>query len=260
MVINKHIIKSLHLSRDVQTDVYLPASFRSEEALPFLLLNDGQDATALKLESIFKSWHQNKKNPRFVLIALHAGDRIQEYGVIGVADFKKRGAKAALHANFVIKECLPFLVKNYGINLHHPLNAYAGFSLGALSAFSTSWNYPEIFRRTGAFSGAFWWRSKDLDKGYNDHDRIMHAVVRKSEIRQGMCFWFQAGSEDEKSDRNNNGIIDAIEDTVDLIATLIQLGYKPYYDITYYEVKGGKHNQETWSAAFPLFLRWLFKG
>jgi hypothetical protein len=37
---------------------------------------------------------------------------------------------------------------------------------------------------------------------------------------------------------------------------LIIKGYKPYYDITYYEVENGKHNLETWAQAFPKFLIW----
>lgn len=260
MKVKKHQIQSIRLNRTVVIDAYLPTGFQPDESLPILVLNDGQDAALLKLENTYKVWHQNKKNLRFLLFAVHASERIREYGVAGIADFKGRGDLAADYALFMIEECLPYLKKQYHFNVSHPLNAIAGFSLGGLSAMSIAWNYPQIFKRVGAFSASFWWRSKDLTKGYTDADRIMHSVIRSSKLKPGMKFWFQAGTEDETSDRNHNGIIDAIEDTIDLISELILLGYKPYYDVSYYEVQGGKHNQATWSEAFPVFLKWLFSA
>ena len=59
-------------------------------------------------------------------------------------------------------------------------------------------------------------------------------------------------------DRNKNGVIDSIEDTLDLIAELTKKGYRPFQDIQYYEMKDGKHNLETWAEAMPVFLQWAF--
>ncbi len=73
-----------------------------------------------------------------------------------------------------------------------------------------------------------------------------------------MKFWFQAGTEDEKSDRNKNGIIDAIDDTLDLMKELRQKGYKNKLDMHYEEVEGGQHNYHTWSAVFPKFMVWAY--
>ena len=66
-----------------------------------------------------------------------------------------------------------------------------------------------------------------------------------------------------KPDRNNNGIIDSIDDTTDLIDELVKKGYHRdtdghRRDIRYVEIKGGKHNQDTWSAIMPDFLTWAF--
>ena len=75
-----------------------------------------------------------------------------------------------------------------------------------------------------------------------------------------MKFWFQTGSQDEWGDRNENGIIDSIDDTLDLIAELTKKGYRPFRDIENLEIKDGKHNQETWARAMPYFLKWAFKN
>jgi hypothetical protein len=86
----------------------------------------------------------------------------------------------------------------------------------------------------------------------------MHSAIRQGKFIPGMKFWFQAGTLDEKADRNNNGIIDAIDDTLDIISELIKKGYKPYYDVVYHEVKNGHHDVPTWGKAMPHFLKWAF--
>ena len=73
-----------------------------------------------------------------------------------------------------------------------------------------------------------------------------------------MKFWFQCGTNDEKADRNNNGIIDAIDDTFDLIKELEKKGYSKGQTIHYEEIEDGEHNQATWRLAFPSFLSWVF--
>lgn len=80
----------------------------------------------------------------------------------------------------------------------------------------------------------------------------MHNKIRNSEHKNGLKFWFECGTNDEKADRNNNGIIDAIEDTLDLIKELKLKGYSEN-DIKYVEVEGGEHNFNTWKKYFRGF-------
>ncbi|MGK0638370.1 hypothetical protein [Schleiferia thermophila] len=83
-------------------------------------------------------------------------------------------------------------------------------------------------------------------------------MVKKKGFRKGLRFWFMAGTKEELEDRNNNGIIDVIDDQLDLIAQLICTGYKPYYDIHYLEIENGEHNQQTWNLGIQNFLLWGF--
>ena len=57
-------------------------------------------------------------------------------------------------------------------------------------------------------------------------------------------------------DRNNNGVIDSIDDTVSLIDELAAKGYNRSTDIHYLELADGKHDIATWARAFPEFLKW----
>jgi enterochelin esterase-like enzyme len=252
-------IHSTELNRIVDVELFFPPSAeKHKESLPLLLLNDGQDSSTMGLHKILNELWKQKLIKPFIVAGVFCGDRLQEYGVSDRPDFKKRGASASRYAHFIVHHLLPALEHRYNIHRNHPGNVIAGYSLGGLSALDIAWNHPKIFKRAGAFSGSFWWRRKALDKGYTEADRIMHRVLSKSKLRQGMKFWFMAGTAEETADRNNNGIIDTIDDTLDIIAELTKLGYKPYYDISYFELKDGKHDVASWGIAMPEFLKWAF--
>lgn len=252
---------SVPLKRTVHLDVVLPPQFQGFRpgTLPVLYLNDGQDLERLRLTTILDSLYQQQAVRPFVLVAIHAGDRIQEYGVAAQADYMKRGSKAGLYTDFVLTELIPYISKKYAVSTAPNKAVFAGFSLGGLSAFDLVFHHPEAFSRAGVFSGSFWWRSKSTEEGYRDEtDRIMHDQVRKGAYSPSLRFWFETGTDDETSDRNNNGIIDSIDDTTDLMEELVKKGYSRDTAIRYVEIVGGKHNQETWSQIMPDFLTWAF--
>jgi len=251
---------SSSLKRNVPVELFLPASyFHSRKKYPFLIMNDGQDADALRIKTTLTRLAKNDQITEIILFAVHAGDRIHEYGVASQADFRKRGAKAKLYTRFMMDELLPLIVSNFRVDMDCGKNAIAGFSLGALSAFDIGWNYPEWFQRIGVFSGSLWWRSHGYDGNFDENKhRIAHQLVKNGEYKKELKFWFETGTLDEHADRNHNGIIDSIDDTLDMISELAKKGYRPYYDIEYCEIKNGKHNQHTWAKAMPEFLKWAF--
>ena len=165
--------------------------------------------------------------------------------------------KLRLIPNLLRLNFCPPSTKQTGID-HFASTAYAGFSLGGLSAMDIAWNNPQLFDKTGVFSGSFWWRSKELGKGYTDADRIMHKTIRETAGKPALKFWLQTGTKDETADRNKNGIIDSIDDTVDLIKELEAKGYNRPGDIQYLEMVGGTHSTATWAYAMPKFLLWAF--
>ena len=67
-----------------------------------------------------------------------------------------------------------------------------------------------------------------------------------------------AGTLDETDDRDGNGVIDAIQDTTELMDELAAKGYQREIDMVYVQVDGGRHNQSTWAIVLPDFLRWAF--
>ena len=213
---------------------------------------------AVRLVNTTEGLLQIGKIRKALIVAIYPKDRMQEYGTISTADYAGRGSLAKAYADFIIKELLPFLKERYKVKLNSKYNSFAGFSLGGLSALDLVWHHSDIFKKVGVFSGALWWRSAAFQEEAPDADRIIHETFAQSKKRNGLKFWLQTGTNDETSDRNNNGIIDAIDDTLDLIKVLKQLGYRNK-DIKYVEVEGGEHHPKTWAEVLPDFLIWAFQ-
>lgn len=255
-----HKLNSIHLHVKKIVDVYLPPSYSENKRQKYktLYVNDGQDMMALRLKENLQKLYDHELIEEIIVVAIRATERLQEYGTAISPDYANRGSKAPLYTKFLLNELIPFITQKYRTVTGYGSNTIVGFSLGGLSAFDITWNHPDVFSKVGAFSASFWWRHHSENDLEANIDRIMHKVVRESTKRNGLKFWFQAGTLDETADRNNNGIIDAIDDILDLMAELEKLGYKNHEDMYFLQVEGGTHDFHTWSAVFPEFLKWAF--
>jgi enterochelin esterase-like enzyme len=257
-------LDSVHLDRAVQIDLYLaggsfpPAGTLDLRETSLLLINDGQDLGKLGLTEILDDLYGRGLLTPLLCAGIHAGtERTQEYGTVPTPDCQGRGSRAAAYTHCVLDEVIPAIRRRFQDPDFREI-AYAGFSLGALSAMDIVWNHPQEFARAGLFSGSFWWRTRDkTDPQYNEWtDRIMQCQVRNGGYYPWLKFFFECGTEDELEDRNGNGIIDSIDDTQDLIKELIAKGYAADRDIRYLEIEGGQHEVATWAQAMPEFLLW----
>lgn len=255
----KTALRSVYLERIVKIDFYIPRNFNGSHALNLLLVNDGQDLVTMGFEGILEQFYASGElNEPLLCVGIHcSADRKMEYGIAGEPDYLGRGAKASFYTSFVFEELIPFIRKKLGI-VSFKEKAFAGFSLGGLMALDIVWSHAAEFSKVGVFSGSLWWRSVDqTDEIYDDYKhRIMHQQIRKGNYAPWLKFFFQCGNMDETKDRNNNGIIDSIDDTMDLINELKEKGYNPEKDIHYLELEDGLHNVPTWARAFPDFLKW----
>lgn len=256
IVIDKKTIYSDFLERDVTVDVYLPKGLSQYENLSLLLINDGQDLPKMPFSDILDNLYSENLIEPLICVAVYCGpERAMEYGTQFSADYKGRGAKAGLYRKFVFDELLPFIKSAYSIQSFKE-KSFAGFSLGGLTALDLVWNDAHEFIKAGVFSGSLWWRRKGYDEGYeDDKDRLMHLQVKKDAAKPWLRFFIQTSLLDETADRNNNGIIDSIDDAIDLIAALKEKGYRDD-QIKYVELEDGAHNVETWGRVFPDFLKW----
>ena len=246
------------MERKVRYDIYTPIVIDKSSSVNLLLVNDGQDLTSMKFKEVLAIFFEQGLLKNLICVGIHAGiERKQEYGVVGFPDYLKRGSRAGMYSSFILSELLPEIkqkVKFDGFAEKY----FLGFSLGGLMALDIVLDNPSEFNAAAVFSGSFWWRSISLGEGYlEEKHRIMHAKIRTKSSVLTQKFFFQAGKLDEVVDRNNNGIIDSIDDTIDIIAELEKIGYQRGKQIFYYELEDGKHNLETWGRVLPQFLNWI---
>ena len=258
IIVINHVFSSECLDREVKVDCYIPTTVSDPSSLSLLLINDGQDLRTMQFEKILDDLNKKRSIEPLFCVGIHCSpDRKNEYGTAKILDYKGRGAKASLYTRFIMEELLPYLRETYSI-YSFKQKAFAGFSLGGLCALDIVWNHPQEFFIAGAFSGSFWWRDKDQDdKDFDEKtDRIMHRQIREGGFYPWLNLFFEVGTKDETADRNNNGIIDSIDDTRSLIKELTLKGYEEGRNICYLELKDGKHDVPTWAKAFPTFLTW----
>jgi len=248
-------LSSVFLGREVTVTIVLPIGFDRSKTYPLVLFNDGQDFETLQVAEIAAALQSDRAMASCVIAGIHASDaRIYEYGIARQPDYAGRGDKAGLTTSFVLDELIPWLAQHY--NTVTRGITYAGCSLGGLMALDAVWNHPDVFSNAGVFSGSLWWRARALDEGYSESDRIMHRQIRDTERNAPLNFWFQCGTWDEYDDRDGDGVIDSIQDTLECIAELERKGYAWGRDIRYVEVREGLHNPETWAKVLPDFLEW----
>ncbi|MEP6464983.1 MAG: alpha/beta hydrolase-fold protein [Parafilimonas sp.] len=256
VLVERTILNSAFLVREVIVDFYLPLSVQNPGGMSLLMINDGQDLPKMPFEEILNDLLLHELIEPVLCVGIHCGpDRKMEYGVASEPDYKGRGAKANAYTSFVFEELLPHIHETYNVPSFKE-KSFAGFSLGGLTALDIVWNNAHEFANVAVFSGSLWWRSKGYREGYDDDkDRIMHQQIKKGSLFPWLKLFFECGDLDEVADRNKNGVIDSIDDTLDLIKELQKLGYDET-QIKYLEIEDGKHDVPTWARAFPAFLEW----
>ncbi|PZP45555.1 MAG: esterase [Pseudopedobacter saltans] len=251
-------LTSRNLDRIVDVDFYFPNKIPFGTKVEMLLFNDGQILEEMNFLSILSDFYKKNRTTLLIVIGIHANaKRLLEYGTSDIPNVKGEGALAKNHMQFIMNELIPFCFKRYPFVDNIQANI-AGFSLGGLSAFDIAWEKGRFFNKVGVFSGSFWWRSRELLSPYynNDTDRIMLNKINQTNTNlYPHEFFFECGTMDETSDRNQNGIIDSIDDTQDIIKALTDKGYAND-TIQYYEIENGKHDVPTWKDAMPIFLEW----
>lgn len=249
-------VYSRHLQKHIKLTILSTPVPDDKNSFNLLLLNDGQDMKRLRLKEIIDSLYDKKLIQPLIVVAIHTTDRMKELGITDYPDYKNNGTSAKKYSAFVYDELYFFIKKRTGVRKFNSITI-AGYSLGGLSAFDIAWDHADRIDKVGVFSGSFWYRDKDADVAdySDDKNRLIINKIRSSRKRPGIKYWFYAGGEEEKDDRDNDGIIDVVDDTRDLISVLKSKNISDD-DILFTEVKRGKHDHASWSHVFPNFLIW----
>ncbi|MEZ4592667.1 MAG: alpha/beta hydrolase-fold protein [Chloroflexota bacterium] len=250
--------QALGNSREIT--LFLPPGYAHEtkRRYPTLYVNDGQDQEALHIRETLAKLFQRRQIPPIIVVAVPTNPhRLQEYGTAVCPNAQNLGTQAGEYGRFLTTELMPAINQQFRTSPNPADIGIFGVSLGGLSAFDIAWNRPDLFGVVGVMSGSFWWRAAEDETRMPPNQLIAQAMVRQTAAKPNLRLWFEAATQDEASDRDGNGVIDAIQDTQELIAELKVLGFSGD-EVVYVEVPGGRHNYDTWAQVFPRFLRWAF--
>lgn len=270
--------------------VYLPPGYaKGNERYRVLYANDGQDMPAVGLQATLADLYARYAIKPVIVVAVDAlPDRLALYGlfdrarrrsVVGGSRFGAIGAQAQPYAQWFVDTLVPTIDARYRTRPKAADRAVLGWSLGALSAFGLGWNAPDVFGTVGAFSPSFWVAGDRSNARAVQHTRLALRAVDRGPARPSLRLWFSIGTGEETSDRDGDGVIDAVGDLRDLVdgwldvdgtprRGLRQLGYGVVEgdpaqpprtgQVALDVVPAAHHEQKAWAAVLPDFLRWAF--
>ncbi|HEY1590085.1 MAG TPA: alpha/beta hydrolase-fold protein [Rhodanobacter sp.] len=276
----------------IKLAVYLPPGYDGAAAAgrryPVLYANDGQDMPAVGLQPTLAQLYREHAIEPIIVVAIDMlADRASGYGlsdraaarsVTGGSRIGPIGARAQDYSAWVATTLVSYIDTHYRTRRSVHDRTMLGWSLGALNAFNLGWEYP-VFGRIGAFSPSFWLATDRSSPTAIEHTRLVQGMVDRGPRRDGLKMWFAAGTAEETSDRDGNGIIDAVNDVQDVIEGyrgadgfhargLKQLGYSVDLDfarhpsrredVALFLLQGGKHDQGAWGQMLPPFLLWAY--
>ena len=264
----------------VRIAIHLPPGYDPAAAVdyPVLYLNDGQDAAAVQLEPTLATLYAGGAIEKIIVVAIDMlpdrmgtyglSDRVGRRSITGDSRFDPIGSRAYGYSEWVAGDLVPYIDTHYRTRRTPEARGVLGWSLGGLNAFNLGWEYPDVFARVGAFSPSFWLSSDRADAASVQRTRLAQGRVEAGPKRAGSRFWFAVGAAEETDDRDGDGVIDAVDDTLDLARGLARLGYSANLDdalrpsreaeVVFELLPEGQHNQATWARTLPLFLRWAY--
>jgi S-formylglutathione hydrolase FrmB len=243
---------------------------------------------AVRLRETLAQLHGDRVIRPVIVVAIDMlHDRMGTYGLSdrragrslpGDSRFGLVGARAHDYSEWVAHTLVPYIDAHYRTEAKPGARAMLGWSLGGLNAFNLGWQYPDVFGRVGAFSPSFWLAADRSSPVAVQHTRLAQRMVDGVTSRPDVRFFFAVGGKEETSDRDGDGIIDAVDDTRDLMqgwqgddgASLPGLAQRGYSvdmdwanapartDVAYVLLPDGEHNQASWARMLPLFLRWAY--
>lgn len=264
----------------VKLAIHLPPGYDPGAAIdhPVLYLNDGQDAAAVELGPTLERLYAGDAIEKVIVVAIDMlpdrmgtyglSDRVAQQSVIGDSRFGPVGSSAHDYSEWVAGELVPYIDTHYRTRCTPEARSVLGWSLGGLNAFNLGWEYPEVFGQIGAFSPSFWLSSERVDAARVQRTRLALGRVEAGPKRTGSRFWFAVGTAEETDDRDGDGVIDAVDDTIDLARGLARLGYSANLEyashrsrdeeVAFELLPDGQHNQASWARMLPLFLQWAY--
>lgn len=252
-VINDFYLKELGKKRRVW--IYLPPDYKSsEKRYPVLYMHDGQnifdDATSFvgewhvdeTLEKLFKEG----KTDGVIVVAIDNGgiERLNEYSPwkwenTDLQIAKNQGGDGDKYIDSIVYSVKPYIDKHYRTISED--SGIMGSSMGGLISLYAALKYPDVFKKVGALSSAFWFAD----------NKITEYVKEREYVGDLKIFVYVGGKEGSSmSDANKYK-----NDSIEMVDLLKKLGYN---NVKLLIDEDGTHNERFWAKHFEEIFLWLY--
>lgn len=179
--VHKHRMSSSILGNERGIAVYTPFGFQKQgDRYPLLLLFDADSYQRdVPAPVILDNLIAEKRVPPMVAVLVNYPSGAREAELFGNPAF----------GEFVIKELVPWMVREYNVSTVRRHNVIGGLSAGGFAAAYIALHHPEYFGNVFSQSGSFWW-APNLEKG---GERNMLAREYASQPRRDLRFFLEAG-------------------------------------------------------------------
>ena len=234
------------LDRNRRIWLYLPPDYNiTNKHYPVLYMQDGQnlfDATT----SFSGEWQVDETlNNLFtqgdygaIVVGIDNGgaERLNEYSPWINPSYG--GGDGANFMAFVANTLKPYIDANYRTKPEPEFNALMGSSMGALISTYGALAYPNVFKKVGSFSAAYWFSLADLNNYIN--------AINSSLTDQRM--YFVAGQNEYSTIMTD---INGVKNNLQLKGLTIANSLTKYDSY-------GTHSESYWRGEFAAAYQWLF--
>jgi enterochelin esterase family protein len=230
--------------------VYVPKQYVPGTVAPFIVGADGPDQA---LFTVLDNLIAQKRLPVMIAISIANGG--------GDAQGSERGLEydtmSGLYAEFVEKEVLPLVEKQYNVKLTKDPDARAtmGGSSGGSAALSMAWYHPELYHRVLTYSGTYvnqqWPVNDETPHGaweYHEH------LVPNSPVKP-IRLWMEVGDKDNFNGRDN--LHDWVVANENMAKVLAAKGY--HYQFVF-AINAGHTDRPTKQQTLPEALEYIWQG
>jgi len=233
--------------------VYVPKQYVPGTVAPFIVGADGPDQT---LFTVLNNLIAEKRVPVMIAISIGNGS--------GDAQGSERGLEydtmSGLYAEFVEKEVLPLVEKQYNVKLTKDPDGRAtmGGSSGGSCALIMAWYHPELYHRVLTYSGTYvnqqWPSNPETPHGaWEFHEHLIPNTPRKP-IR----LWMEVGDRDNF---NANVMRDNMHDWVVANENMAKvLAAKGYHYQFVFARNAGHTDRMVKQQTLPEALEYVWQG
>ena len=252
-----HDIPSNYLGLTRRITVWLPPGYRRRlrtTRYSVLYLNDGQNLFDPARAFAGATWQvaetaadlvRRRRIPPILIVGIDHGDARRSREYLPVEDAKNPMARRPLgreYAEFLTREVIPFIVRNYPVVRSASATGFGGSSYGAIAALYTTLVKPGIFGRLLLESPSLY-----VGKGH------MVRLARRAERWPSRVYLGVGTAETDRHDVNEETVANVLK-----LARILRNAGVSDRRLRMRIAEGAAHTESAWAARLPEALEFLF--